>query len=62
MRIVLVTLIFFTFFSASAQREADLSSPYAAVKTFIDNLQPEISNDSLAAQPFKTGERTLGEA
>ncbi|WP_425391798.1 mechanosensitive ion channel family protein [Ekhidna sp.] len=63
MRIVLTIAIFFTFFSAFTQEPyVNLNTPQGSVKTFLENLQPEQRNDSLAALPFKTSDRTFNEA
>ncbi|MEM0940057.1 MAG: mechanosensitive ion channel family protein [Bacteroidota bacterium] len=40
----------------------DLSSPQGAVKTHLDNLQPENYNDSLAALPFLTNSLSINKA
>ncbi|MEQ9405729.1 MAG: mechanosensitive ion channel family protein [Cyclobacteriaceae bacterium] len=40
----------------------DLSSPYASVRTHLENLQSDSYNDSLAALTFNPGERTLKQA
>ncbi len=40
----------------------DLSNPQAAVRTHLDNLQPENYYDSIAALPFLTEGRSLQEA
>ncbi|WP_420315639.1 mechanosensitive ion channel family protein [Ekhidna sp.] len=63
MRIVLAFLIFFSFTLVHGQEGyVNLSTPQSSVKTFLENLQPDHRNDSLAALPFKTKERSLGEA
>ncbi|MEQ8904009.1 mechanosensitive ion channel family protein [Ekhidna sp.] len=63
MRIVLIVTLFFSLLTLNAQDNfVDLSTPRASVKTFLENLQPENRNDSLAALPFKTKERSQNEA
>ncbi|WP_420578040.1 mechanosensitive ion channel family protein [Ekhidna sp.] len=64
MRFVLSVAIFFSLLCVHAQDEAfvDLTSPHGAVKTFMDNSQPENRNDSLASLPFKTADRTFPQA
>ena len=64
MRFVLSTIILFSILFIQAQEEhyVNLNSPHGSVKTFLDNLQPEHRNDSLAALPFKTSDRSLEEA
>ncbi len=63
MKYVLVIFCSFSFYLTNAQNSyVDLSTPYASVRTFLENLQTENTNDSLAALPFMPEERSLGEA
>lgn len=63
MRSFILTLVCILPLSMAAQKPfAELGSPYASIRTFLENLQPESYNDSLAALPFKSSERTLQEA
>lgn len=57
---VLIGIISFT--NQAQNTYVDQSTPYASVRTFLENLQPESMNDSLAALPFKTPGRSLSEA
>ena len=61
MRFVLSLLILFVLISYTTAQEKyiDLSSPHASMKTFLNNLQPGIKNDSAAALPFNPSERTM---
>lgn len=63
MRFILVSIVLFSFVSTQGQDPyVDLSTPHGSVKTFLENLQPENGNDSLAALPFKTTDRSLSQA
>ncbi|MEO9484984.1 MAG: mechanosensitive ion channel family protein [Ekhidna sp.] len=63
MRYFFVVLICVLSTSLNAQNPySDLSSPYASVRTFLENLQPNAVNDSIAALPFKSKNRSLAEA
>ena len=57
---IIFSLLFFG--QANAESFIDLSSPQAAVQTFLSNLQEETYNDSLAARPFLVGDRSLKDA
>ncbi|MEM6641992.1 MAG: mechanosensitive ion channel family protein [Bacteroidota bacterium] len=61
--VCLIFLSSITFFDISAQPTNDLlSSPYASIKTLLDNLQPDHYNDSLAALPFLREGESLKDA
>lgn len=63
MRHSLFLLLLFLISSCIAQSHyADVSTPYAAIRTHLDNLQPTHYNDSIAAMPFLNGKRSLPEA
>lgn len=63
MRYILVICVCFcSFFSDAQNPYNDLSTPYASVRTFLENLQPESANDSIAALPFLSQGRTLDQA
>lgn len=63
MRITVVILIILFCQTLFAQEDFnDLSSPYGAVRTHLENLQPETYNDSIAALPFKTSTRSIEDA
>ena len=51
-----------SFLSEAQNPYIDLTTPYSSVRTYLENLQPETYNDSIAALPFKSGERPLSEA
>lgn len=55
-------LVLFSFYLTAQDGYADLSSPYSSIRTLLENLQPESYNDSLAALPFKTSNRSINEA
>ncbi|MEP1032104.1 mechanosensitive ion channel family protein [Ekhidna sp.] len=63
MKYFFTVLICFLTINLTAQDPyADLSTPYASVRTFLENLQPESTNDSLALLPFKPDGRSFDEA
>ena len=63
MRFFFIVLVSISALSSGAQNTyADLSTPYASVRTFLENLQPESANDSLAVLPFKQNGRSSKEA
>ncbi|MFK7953537.1 MAG: mechanosensitive ion channel family protein [Ekhidna sp.] len=62
MRSVFIISSLLFFINASAEPFVDLSNPQGTVQTFLSNLQEESYNDSLAAQPFLMGTRTLKDA
>lgn len=63
MRFVAVLILSFSIFSLWGQESfVDLSSPHNAIRTHLENLQPESFNDTLAAQAFNPNERGLEQA
>lgn len=63
MRIFFIIVLFlFSLLAFGQDQYVDLSNPQGAVRTHLDNLQPENYSDSLAALPFKTADRTYAEA
>lgn len=63
MRSTTLLLLFFLSLGAFGQNEyTDLSSPQNAVRTFLENMEADPINDSLASLPFKRHGRSLQEA
>lgn len=63
MRYFLIVLLCLFSVTLRAQNTyVNLSTPHASVRTFLENLQPDSANDSLAALPFKSNGRSLTEA
>ncbi len=62
MRFLSIVLVFLTLSVFGQNGYVDLSSPHNAVRTHLENLQPETYNDSLSALAFNPKERTLQEA
>ncbi len=60
LRLIVSFLILVASFRSTAQDEfVDLRSPHSAVRTHLENLQPETYNDSLAALAFNPAERGM---
>ena len=57
-----LTFCFLSLIILGQKPYVDLSNPQGAVRTHLDNLQPENYNDSLAALPFLIEDRSLEDA
>lgn len=61
-KFILVTIIFLSFFTITAQNKVNLKNPQAAVRSHLDYLQPENYDENIAAQIFNPDTRGIEEA
>lgn len=60
--IAIVVFCLTAIYSQGQEPSVDLRSPFHTVRTHLENLQPESYNDSLSAQAFNPGKRSLEQA